>query len=69
MEGLILLVALLIVGGWILGVAGFVRAGAARREARALQAQIAALRAEVGGMAGALIAAGFRPPEPAPAPS
>ncbi|BDG74895.1 DUF2339 domain-containing protein [Roseomonas fluvialis] len=68
MEGLLLLLALLFFGGWIFGVAGFARAGAARREARALQAEIAALRGEVAGMAGALVAAGFRPPEAAPAP-
>jgi uncharacterized membrane protein len=69
MEGLILLVVLLFFGGWIFGVAGFARAGAARREARALRDEVAALRQEVGGMAGALVAAGFRPPEAAPAPA
>ena len=63
---LIVLVALFFLGGWIFGIAGFARAGAARREAERLRAEVAALRAEVGGMAGALIAAGFRPPEAAP---
>jgi len=37
-------------------------------EAEALRAEVAFLRAEVGGMAGALVAAGFRPPEAAAAP-
>jgi uncharacterized membrane protein len=68
MEGLLLLVALFFLGGWIFGVAGFARAGAARRQAEALRAEVAALRAEIGGMAGALVAAGFRPPEAAPPP-
>ncbi|MBR0672163.1 DUF2339 domain-containing protein, partial [Neoroseomonas soli] len=67
MEGLFLLVVLFFLGGWIFGIAGFARAGAARRDLEALRAQVAALRAEVGGMAGALIAAGFRAPEAAPA--
>lgn len=70
MEGLLLLLALFFFGGWIFGIAGFARAGAARREARALRAEVTALRGEVGGMAGALVAAGFRPPETAaPAPT
>jgi hypothetical protein len=68
MEGLFILTALTVVGGWILGIAGYIRAGAARRDARALRAEIAALRGEVAGMAGAMVAAGFRPPEAAPAP-
>ncbi|CAH0292854.1 DUF2339 domain-containing protein [Roseomonas sp. CECT 9278] len=67
MEGLLILLAVLFFGGWIFGVAGFARAGAARREARALRDEVAALRTEVGGMAGALVAAGFRPPDAAPA--
>jgi hypothetical protein len=33
MEGLLLLVALFFLGGWIFGIAGFARAGAARRQA------------------------------------
>ncbi len=68
MTELILLVAIFFLGGWIFGIAGFARAGAARREAERLRGEVAALRAEVGGMAGALIAAGFRPPEAAPHP-
>lgn len=68
MEETLILVGLSIMGGFILGIAGFFRAGAARREARALQAELASLRGEVAGMAAALVAAGFRPPEPAPPP-
>lgn len=68
MEGLAVLLVLIFFGGWGFGVAGFARAGRARREAEALRAEVAALRAEVGGMAGALVAAGFRPPEAAAAP-
>lgn len=66
MEGLFLLLALLFLGGWILGIAGFARAGVVRREAEALRGEVVALRAEVEGMATALIAAGFRPPGAAP---
>lgn len=69
MEGFLLLVALIFVGGWIFGIAGFVLAGAARRRAEALHAEVAALRAELGDMAGALVAAGFRPPGAAAAPA
>jgi len=68
MEGLFLLFAILFFGGWIFGIAGFARAGAARREARALRDEVAALRHELGGMAGALMAAGFRRPEAGPLP-
>lgn len=64
MEGFFILVVLVFLGGWILGVAGFARAGAARREMQGLRAEVAALRGEITGMAGALIAAGFRPPGP-----
>lgn len=67
MEDFLLLSVLVVVGGWILGIAGFARAGFARREAEALRREVAAMRAELGGMAQALIAAGFRPPEAAPA--
>ncbi|MEO3472249.1 DUF2339 domain-containing protein [Roseomonas sp. CAU 1739] len=69
MEGLALLLGIIFFGGWGLGVAAFARAGRARRDAEALRAELAALRAEVSGMAGALVAAGFRPPEAAAAPS
>lgn len=65
MEGLILLAGLVVLG-WVLGIAGFVRAGSARREAETLRAELAAMRAELGGIGGALIAAGFRPPQAAP---
>jgi uncharacterized membrane protein len=68
MEALIILLVLLFLGGWIFGVAGFARAGRARRDAEVLRAEVAALRAEVGGMAGALLAAGFRPPQAPPMP-
>lgn len=68
MEGLAVLLVLIFFGGWGFGVAGFARAGRARREAEALRAEVALLRAEVGGMAGALVAAGFRPPEATPVP-
>lgn len=67
MEGLFLLLGLIVIGGWILGVAGFARAGFANREAEALRREVAALRAELGAMAQALIAAGFRPPPAAEA--
>jgi uncharacterized membrane protein len=67
MEALALLLGIIFFGGWGFGVAGFARAGRARREAEALRAEVAALRSEVGGMAGALIAAGFRPPGAVPA--
>jgi uncharacterized membrane protein len=68
MEALALLLGIVFFGGWGLGVAAFARAGRARREAEALRAELATLRAELGSMAGALIAAGFRPPEAAAAP-
>ncbi|MBW6398512.1 DUF2339 domain-containing protein [Roseomonas sp. HJA6] len=68
MEGLILLFVLFLLGGWIFGIAGFARAGRARRDAEALRREVATLRGDVAGMAGALIAAGFRPPQPAAAP-
>lgn len=67
MEGFLLLLGLIVVGGWILGVAAFARVGFAIREAAALRREVAALRAELGGMAQALIAAGFRPPAAGPA--
>jgi len=62
------LIGLLILLGSVLGIAGFARAGATQREAAALKAEIARLRGEVAGMAAALVAAGFRPPESPPAP-
>ncbi|HWT08004.1 MAG TPA: DUF2339 domain-containing protein, partial [Roseomonas sp.] len=68
MEGLAVLLVLIFFGGWGFGIAGFARAGRARRDAEALRAEVALLRAEVDGMAGALVAAGFRPPEAVPVP-
>ncbi|MBR0682021.1 DUF2339 domain-containing protein [Roseomonas eburnea] len=62
MDAFILVVLLFLLGGWIFGIAGFARAGGARRQAELLRAEVAGLRAEVAGMAAALIAAGFRPP-------
>ncbi|GGJ32459.1 DUF2339 domain-containing protein [Neoroseomonas lacus] len=67
MESLALLLGIIFLGGWGLGIAAFARAGRARREAEALRTEVAALSAQLGGMAGALISAGFRPPEAAPA--
>ncbi len=67
MDSLFLLASLIVLallGGWALGIAGHVRAGTALRQVAALRAELAALRGEVNGMAGALVAAGFRPPEP-----
>jgi uncharacterized membrane protein len=69
MEGLFILLPLIFLGGWIVGIAGFARAGAARRQAEALRAEVAALRGEVGSMGEALLAAGFRPPAPMAAPA
>ncbi|MBR0648064.1 DUF2339 domain-containing protein [Roseomonas terrae] len=64
MEGLILVVLVAFLGGWFFGIAGLIRAGGARREAAALRAEVAGLRTELGSMAAALVAAGFRPPGP-----
>lgn len=69
MEGFLLLLVLAFLGGWILGVAGFARAGAARREAEALRREVGILRGEIAGMGAALMAAGFRPPGVATAPT
>lgn len=69
MEALILLILVFLLGGWIFGIAAFFRAGRARLDNEALRREVAALRGEVAGMAGALITAGFRPPEAASQPA
>lgn len=64
------LFGLVVVGGWVLGIAGFVRAGRARQLADAAAAELLRLRAEVAALrAGAPLPAavpepGAAPPEP-----